>query len=449
MGRDSEPQTSRVQKSPQSTSRRSSQPRLAKVAKKTRLRRPRPVEPGSVVDIIRQHPGSRLFERILCWTDQHAQLLGVQFNKLPKCDTPIPVNEPGSPPPKGHMQPSRTITTLSDKLTYILSYRSTDPDDLCATVRTIMGTLWPATFCRVVGFGKLHLYFGDKVYHDAVKTQCIWAYPGGHFLPSQSSLSTAQSTQETASQSASQSQQSSTSRQHLLTDSPMVCYMSKAKLESMRTKMFYILSCPNGDLNKPVHNLRRLWAKALAPSNADADAPIAGIMLAMAQRHFYANQCGREKSPAKKDKPFHDVRMRLLTHDSETAEFLVYTGHITATFLEHFRRPHKMPSATKFDGGLGLKIDYVRVPIWPILGLRERLGKALGEDLVGSFDPAVMETWEEDVVEAPTSIGSKRKRKALVELVNRSFEESDDEQPSPTRGKKKCIRPGIQLQAAA
>jgi hypothetical protein len=44
----------------------------------------------------------------------------------------------------------------------------------------------------------------------------------------------------------------------------------------------------------------------------------------------------------------------------------------------------------------GIGIDYTTVSIWPILGLRERIGKVMREEVVGEFDPDQVERWEED-----------------------------------------------------
>lgn len=350
------------------------------------------------------------------------------------------------------MQPSQTIKTLSDTLTDILSHKIAHPVVLSNAMRTIMSTLWPNSFRRSLLVPELHLYFGDRVYREVVRTQIMWNYPGNSCLGSQSSFNTSQSTQLPDSQSLSQSQLSN--RRHTMTGQPMVCYMGKAQLASIRRNMFRIVSGPNGLYNEPVYRLQQLRSKKIEPENPDEDSHIAGIMLAMAQKHFYSNPrvlavFRRGISPAKDAKPFHDLKMRLITHDTEREEFIVYTGHVTATFLERFRRPHRAPKPTDSDEDIGLKIDYVRVPIWPILGLRERLGKALGEDIVGQFDPEAMETWEDDVVEGPPSSGGKRKRTALGEVINRSFEESEDDQSSPIRGKKQCIRQGTPLQAVA
>ncbi|KAF9770608.1 hypothetical protein IL306_011826, partial [Fusarium sp. DS 682] len=91
----------------------------------------------------------------------------------------------------------------------------------------------------------------------------------------------------------------------------------------------------------------------------------------------------------------------------------------------------------------GLRIEYTRVPIWPILGLRERLGKALGQEIVGSFNPDEIETWEKDP-EKPG--GEKRKRDVLSAVVNSSFEEDTEDEPAIVL-KKRCLNKGLPVGA--
>lgn len=132
--------------------------------------------------------------------------------------------------------------------------------------------------------------------------------------------------------------------------------------------------------------------------------------------------------------------------DADKSAFVVYTATVTRKFLERFHDPFKMPGGQ--NAGLGdipgMKIEYTDVPFWPILGLRERLGKALGQDIVGSFDPNMIETWvDEEPIDMNKS--SKRKRDALSEVVNASFEEDTEEETvdEPTLGgKKRCLSEG-------
>ncbi|KAH7231375.1 uncharacterized protein BKA55DRAFT_524988 [Fusarium redolens] len=185
---------------------------------------------------------------------------------------------------------------------------------------------------------------------------------------------------------------------------PMVCYVGKTQLASVRNNSFRLACGPGRSWNEPVFRLQQLRARMLVPSNLDHDAHFVGIFLGMAQKHFYPSPLinGRRDSrisPEQGIPPcpnFHDLKLRILTHDTDTLEFIVYTGYVTKEFLEKFHDPFKAPLDDDDAAVSGLKIEYTRVPIWPILGLRERLGKALGQEVVGAFNPGDIETWEKE-----------------------------------------------------
>jgi len=169
----------------------------------------------------------------------------------------------------------------------------------------------------------------------------------------------------------------------------------------------------------------------------------------MAQRHFFKN--GKTSTRRRKDFPrtsgFEDVKLRILMDDVEKEAFLIYTATITQTFIDRFIDPLSAPASDGPNGVgdiPGLKIEYTQVPFWPILGLRERLGKALGEDIVGQFNPDEVETWvDEEPVDEDKGI--KRKREALSEVVNGSFEsetDTDSFDERPMDGKKRCLGEG-------
>jgi len=192
----------------------------------------------------------------------------------------------------------------------------------------------------------------------------------------------------------------------------------------------------------------------LIPSNDDQDPHLVGIFLAMAQRHFYGlphpshrREHAWDPSGTRPEPTFQDLRLRILTHDNDTAEFIIYTATITAGFLHRFHDP--VSAHVDHTGQVpGMDIEYTRVPIWPILGLRERMGKALGQDMVGPFDPNEIVTWEDDDdsdSDMLPSKAAKRKRKALSEVLNGSFEgdSCDEEADEPAlTAKKRCLREG-------
>ncbi|KAG7410128.1 hypothetical protein Forpi1262_v017785 [Fusarium oxysporum f. sp. raphani] len=331
------------------------------------------------------------------------KLLGTTWDELPPCDTPQPSAAPGTPPSPGHLNPSTTIINLSKSLTRILLPDPLHPILCSQAVKKVLNTLWPTAFNSPQYLPELHLYFGGRVYRDAVRSQLMWNYPSEKAKSSHSSFKSV-STQP--AESFNISTQSSPS--YSPANSPMICYISKTQLASVRTNIFRLASGPNGTRNEPVLRLQQMRARMLVPSNCDHDAHLVGVFLVMAQKHFYPtpplsgrrdSRIGNAIAPGQGIPPcpnFHNIKLKILTHDTERAEFIVYTGNITKEFLEKFHDPFKAPADDDDAMVTGLKIEYTRVPIWPILGLKERLGKALGHEIVGSFNPNLMETWEKD-----------------------------------------------------
>ncbi|KAL2176559.1 uncharacterized protein P884DRAFT_270403 [Thermothelomyces heterothallicus CBS 202.75] len=126
----------------------------------------------------------------------------------------------------------------------------------------------------------------------------------------------------------------------------------------------------------------------LLPANADRDPYIIAILLAMAQAHFYDEPVSRAPSRGGRQfnctpAPFRDITLQVITHDDhgDAAKFVVCTARVTATFLTRFMMPHKRPSSR--DGSTGMDISYTPVRVWPLLGLKERLERALGRGITG------------------------------------------------------------------
>lgn len=388
----------------------SSQPTTPPTSQPTRCSRCGPRK-GSLLELLRRHAGSSLFVRPISWLDRHAELLKISFTKLSAVTSPVPFNEPGTPPTRGHLKPTRTITELNRSLSELLETTVMDPKLLDTTARdpdyvptricSVLGTLWPEVFRAAKLMPEFDLFFGDKAYCNAVYAQILWNYPDP-MVSSQCSFVT-----ESTNVDGSCSPLSS-STTHNPANLPMICYTSKYQVASIRRNMFRVMQAPGSQGNEPVCRLLQLRYKALLPADPDRDVHLAGTFIAMAQKHFYPSvrlkrqSCfwnGHKELPPPK---FADLTRHILTHDSRTSHFIVYTGHITAKFLGRFYYPHKAP---KNDGGEldGLNIDFVRVPIWPLLGLRERLGQALS-GVVGEFDHTVMETWNDEETDIPTQL---------------------------------------------
>ena len=104
------------------------------------------------------------------------------------------------------------------------------------------------------------------------------------------------------------------------------------------------------------------------------------------------------------------------------------------TSIPYHTRPFRSlpPREDENEGIPGITIDYTRVRIWPILGLLERIGKALGEDIVGSVDDAKLKTWEDD--DEPQN-ASKRGREA-PDVFNGNLGEKSDTNGKPIAIKK-------------
>ncbi|KAL6411476.1 hypothetical protein AUP68_05190 [Ilyonectria robusta] len=418
-----------------------SQAPVASSKQRRRRRIHRPAK-NSLYDLFHDHAGTSLFVRPICWTDLHAELLGTRWEELPPCDSPKPVTMPGSPPSKGHLRPSHTIMTLSDSLTQILLPDAMHPILCSNAVKTVLMTLWPQPFSRPYYLPELHLYFGGRVYRDAVRAQIMWNFPSDETKSSYSSFRSVSTRPADSFNAPTHPCTPSQTPANL----PMVCYIGKSQLANIRRNLFRIAPGPGRSWNEPVYRLQQLRARLLVPGNSDHDAHFVGIFLAMAQRHFYPlpPPSSRRESPMtpQRDIPpspnFQDVTLRILTHDTDTSDFIVYTAYVTKEFLEKFHNPFKAPRSEEDAELSGIKIEFARVPIWPILGLRERLGKALGHDVVGDFDHEEIETWEKDPEKQE---GSKRKREVLTEVLNNSFDEDSGDEPS-LGAKKRCLTEG-------
>jgi hypothetical protein len=94
----------------------------------------------------------------------------------------------------------------------------------------------------------------------------------------------------------------------------------------------------------------------------------------------------------------------ILTHGIDTSEFIVYTRYITKESLEKFTIPFKAPLDNDDAAISGLKIEYIRVPIWPILTLQEDLPRR----------------WVKTLSELSNQTKYKRERKTLGNRVTRS-----------------------------
>ncbi|KAL6405605.1 hypothetical protein AUP68_11366 [Ilyonectria robusta] len=409
--------------------------------KQRRSDRIRPAK-NSLYDILLQHAGTSLFVYPICWTDLHAQLLGTRWLKLLPCNSP----KPGLKryPSKGHLHPSHTIITLNGSLTQIISpdvSSSLDAMQLIPAVKTALMTLWPQPFSEPHYLPKLHLYFGGRIYRDAVCALIMWNFPSDESKSSFCSVST-----QPADSCNAPAQAPNPSLQGPA-NLPMMCYIGRDQLANTRKHLLPVPPRPRGGNNEPVYRLQQLRAKLLVPSNLDHDAYFVGIFLAMAQKNFYpvpppssrrvSSMTEERVIPPRLD--FKDITLRILTHDIDTHDFIIYTGYVTKEFLEKFHNPFEAPGAEEEMKFSGIKIEFTRVPIWPILGLRERLGKALGQGVVGDFNHEEMERWVNDPGKQESG---KRKRGGSSAALDSTFDEDLGKEPS-LGVKKQCLTKGM------
>ncbi|KAF6795939.1 hypothetical protein CSOJ01_13281 [Colletotrichum sojae] len=432
-------------------------------SKRRRVYRP---DEGSLYDKMWEHAGVSLFVRPICWTDLHVRLLGANFVEMPRCDTPVPPQSPrGAPvsPSRCHLKPSAAATTLSRELTAMLAPGS-NRHFYTQSIRTVMSTLYPEKLSRDRMHPALHHHFGGLVYRDTCRVQVAWdpapsrsgsigSFESASTRPAESfGVPTGGAGDGTTSGSSSGSGAS----QQAPPTQPVLAYIGKAQIASTRRNMYRVIQGPNRAYNGPVERLQQLRSKMFVPPNPNHDPLIVGIILALAQRRFYGEPMPTASkwlpsraTPLGPGEPeFYDVTVHLLTHDNETSEFIVYKGVVAADLLRKFHEPTKNPrtaagkTLAEKMGELaeegGIRIEYTRVPIWPILGLKERLGKALGSDIVGHFDEDNIETWEEEPERNPDRLKRRRDREALAEVFNGSFEEEAPD-GMPLSGKRRCL----------
>jgi hypothetical protein len=453
--------------SPPETPPAHSRPRRRKIAQR---------EPGSLYDIMREHAGTSLYVLPICWTDLHTKLLGVRFVQLNPVLAPVPG-------PKlcnwDSGRPSQVATALGRELTTLLAAEKyTRWYHKSRAIKNVLSTLFPTTLSRPRSNAELDLYFGGRVFRKTIRLPVLWKHPdcaGASFdsaatrpatsfgrIPANSWNSANTLTSSQPSQPSQASQPSA--------NQPMLAYINRRQLKQVRQHLFRVCSGPSGGdvLNTPVLSLQQLRSKQLIPADADRDAHYVAILLAMAQAHFY-NESPSSKpssqSSCARSSPggtsidmvppnFRDVKVQLITHDEE-ANFIVYTAVVTATFLERFARPAKAPArpgpgaSSSSDGSseaasldTGMEISFASVPIWPILGLKERLGKALGRDIAsesifqdnGDLISDSLETWDSPEERKDRQRMARKRRRAaeretLAEMVNSSgcFESEADE----------------------
>ncbi|KAI1488722.1 hypothetical protein F5X96DRAFT_680253 [Biscogniauxia mediterranea] len=382
-------------------------------------------EIGSLYDILHDHAGLSLYVLPICWTDLHMRLLGCRFVQLPPQKTPTPCTTTS---PRRSPKAPPTVVTLGSNLDILMSTDGSKPImTKNRAMKQILSVLFPNHLSRPKAGADLPIHFGRRYYGKAIRCQAIWTQPD----PSAMSFNSA--TTWTSSRTANQLMASMSV--NAPNNAPILVYVSRSHLNHVRRNCFRVLSGPNRSYNGPVHRLQMLRSKSLMPKNLDEDSYFVAVMIAMAQQYVH----GDINHPAVFTPQ--DVKVRVLTVSEDDSAFIVYSGTVSAGLLTMFHQPHKAPV-----GDVGINIEHVQVPIWPVLGLKERLGQALGSDLVGDFDGVPMDTYEDELRPTPESTppSPKRRREVLTEVFNASFsEDRDSDCPGDTiLGKRRCLEEG-------
>lgn len=365
-----------------------------------------------------EHAGRSLFVIPICWTDFHVRVLGAKFRGHPVVKTPVPECIPGQ-----WLEPSHVARNLTTELHVLVRDQPVQVRLFNRTraMKFVLGTLFPNTLSNAKSNVELDMYFGNRVFRKAIRVPCLWKSPSTDMEDSFDSTTTIPAT----SFGGDRPPTPPSGVSEITPNKPLLAYISKSHLALTRGNLFRVSPGPNGS-NEAVLSLQRLRSKLLTPKNSDHDAYILGAIIAMAQAHFYHDKTSKSFSqPSRNSRPlrtppteFRDVKVQIITHDEgndNTPNFVVYSATVTATFLERFMHPHKAPlSQEEMEmGAAGIKIHYTPVTFWPILGLKERLAKALGRDIAGEplfNNPDHIGLWdtlvEEPQISLPTAIFS-------------------------------------------
>ncbi|KAI1388656.1 uncharacterized protein F4822DRAFT_252738 [Hypoxylon trugodes] len=401
---------------------------------------------GSLFDILHDYAATSLYVPPLCWTELHMQALGCRFVQQPPLTTPSPC-ESSSPPRSPPNQMPFEVVSLADDLstltntTFALGKRS-------QAIVNFIQTMFPGRFWD--HWGELGMRCGRHSCANGVRCQVLW-YTHPDSLSSFSSIAT-------CDPDASKSIEVSSPQ-----PSPVMAYLDLTHINYVRKNCFRVPPFPDGSINIPIHRLQQIRSRKLIPVDPNEDQYIFATMIAMAQQSVY------DSVPKGSGFKPRDIPVRIITLSQSGQSFIIYASVIPAALLSMFHEPHKAPR-----GDAGVTITYREINFWPILGLKERLGQALGKDLVGEFDEKSMDDYEGklspkspkddeqsqeellgSVSQASSSAGErtpptihrklspKRKREILSEVFNASFSEDRETSAYPSKLlKRRCVAEG-------
>ncbi|PSR80843.1 hypothetical protein BD289DRAFT_53427 [Coniella lustricola] len=404
-------------------------PRPKRTRRIARIIRP---EPGSLYDIMHDHAGESLYVIPLCWTDAHARLLGAKFIDCDPILRPFP--DLDRHPSRYPQHPSPVAQELTKNLTAILSQPPAKSSAHCIT--KVMDTLFELPSLSAKTGVDLDCHFGPLTVEHAVRGVVMWT----PWSTLDIGLCCIPNNVEKEIPDVTASFYTDVSQPSYRTSLPVIAFVNRSHLAFVRRNLYRVAprSGRANHQNVPVANLQRLRSKRLVPAKADHDSFIVATMLAMAQSRCYppgsrfpsrnssfrSSQSTEAPSEDEPQQPvFRDVPVIILSQDSDTAEFVVYKAVVSTSFLKRFAEPTKAPVAKG-----GLEIEVTRVPVWPVLGLKERLAQAM--DLFGAasldFSDDEFETWETPLGRQRRLDSLKRRRDSIPDdPIHTSFQSTN------------------------
>ncbi|KAJ4415819.1 hypothetical protein N0V85_002555 [Neurospora sp. IMI 360204] len=334
--------------------------------------------------------GKSLYLLPICWTDLHATLLGASFTEGAPIVTPVPETVPGR-----WLDPSLLARQLTDQLHTLIRSETSMTRIFCKNMamKNAMGIFFPDRLANPKMNAELDIYFGQRVFRKAVRIPCLWKTPNA------SSFTTIPTVPNDSFYVPNSPQEPQLELLQQTPNMPILAYINKSQLALIRQNLFRVIQTPFNP-NESVASLQALRSKHLIPADVDQDPYIVAMMVSMAQAHFYQEVSYSQKSDSQQStrsgngKPFEiaepkfeDTKVTVIAHDEgieNNPRFLVYTATVTADYMERWLYPLKVPqSSKKAKKQINLDITMTPVPFWPILGLKERLARALGKNIVG------------------------------------------------------------------
>lgn len=364
--------------------RKRTTPRKRKIP---RIHRP---DEGSIYDIMHDNSGKSLYVLPICWTDLHATLLGASFTEGAPIVTPVPETVAGR-----WLDPSLLARQLTDQLHTLIRSETSMTRIFCKNLamKTAMGIFFPDRLANPKMNAELDIYFGQRVFRKAVRIPCLWKTPNA------SSFTTTPTLPNDSFYVPNSPQEPQPELPQQTPNAPILAYFNKSQLALIRQNLFRIVQTPFNP-NEAVASLQALRSKHLIPADVDQDPYIVAMMVSMVQAQFYqeivfsqksdsqqSNRSGNGKPFEIAEPKFEDTNVTVIAHDEgieNNPRFLVYTATVTADYMERWLYPLRAPqSSKKAKKQISLDITMTPVPFWPILGLKERLARALGRDIVG------------------------------------------------------------------